>query len=291
MQLSGKGLAKEKISTHPLLPHQPYLEDIIQSSTLDALVPRVIRDIIVHFVLLEEVVSLGGEAGSKLVLSFEEDGRTLQRDTHHFVGVPGHRVRPIVCVCERERERESIWACCLMQHACTCVFITFQHMNTSHQTAPPPPHKQNKSITSQCQLIVSYESLKVVPLLQMHPKYNTEQLKATIMPSSPALQYCCCKHTTIQRFNRYRLSPSILTVLHSIYMPEGESRFQKAKRATNKTNIKESLILSPPVRGHLTSTWSQMECFSQTAAILSIGSNAPRTVVPAVAITANDTNP
>lgn len=53
-----------------------------------------------------------------------------------------------------------------------------------------------------------------------------------------------------------------------------------------KSNAKEKHTVSK-----LTSTWSQRWCFSQISAILSRGSNAPSTVVPAVAQTRNGADP
>lgn len=77
----------------------------------------------------------------------------------------------------------------------------------------------------------------------------------------------------------YILKPNLL--LHRKTLTAKE-KYQLLK----KNKIKENYTVYK-----LTSTWSQRPCFSQISAISSRGSNAPSTVVPAVAQTRNGADP
>lgn len=103
-------------NAHLCLPHKPELENIDVPSTLDGLVACVVGDVIL-LVLLEEVTGTHGVAALQQSLQIEEqkeillsacgrqpftgcekkhthplpdqNGRALQRHSHHFMGVPG----------------------------------------------------------------------------------------------------------------------------------------------------------------------------------------------------------
>uniref|UniRef100_A0A8W7PUL9 Uncharacterized protein n=1 Tax=Anopheles coluzzii TaxID=1518534 RepID=A0A8W7PUL9_ANOCL len=68
--------------------HEPKLERIHLPAALHALVARVVRDV-VEFVLLEEIVRLGGVALVQQTPLLDEEDRTLQRCAERFVRVPG----------------------------------------------------------------------------------------------------------------------------------------------------------------------------------------------------------
>ena len=84
-------------STYPLLPHEPDLESIIEPSTLDTLVPRIITDTVAELVLLEEIWSPRGVALLQDSLVPGEEGWALQGDVQGLVGVPTHGISPEDC--------------------------------------------------------------------------------------------------------------------------------------------------------------------------------------------------
>lgn len=78
-------------NTNLCLPHKPELEDVHVASTLNGLVPRVVRDIVL-FVLLEQVTSTHGVAALQQSLQQREHQAGATRRT-----VKKKSVCPCVC--------------------------------------------------------------------------------------------------------------------------------------------------------------------------------------------------